>query len=208
MAQVVRHRPFTTDDRVRSRASSCEICGGQNGTWTGPSNTSAVSRQYHSNSAPILRLSPSVPFQQCPNTSAVFRQYHSNSAPILRLSPVSTIPTVRQYFGCLPSVPFQQCPNTSAVSRQYHSNSAPHTQLTGRTHQQSREPCRQQCPFGNQAALATTVLSFSVGFEAFYNIRHINSNWSSQEYLQRDQSRGRGCEERRYMGGRTKNLRR
>lgn len=39
MAQVVRHRPFTTDNRVRSRASSCEICGRQNDTWTGRLNT-------------------------------------------------------------------------------------------------------------------------------------------------------------------------
>jgi hypothetical protein len=54
MAQVVRHRPFTADNRVRSRASSSEICGRQNDTWTGRSNTSVVSRQYHSNSAPHL----------------------------------------------------------------------------------------------------------------------------------------------------------
>jgi hypothetical protein len=52
MAQVVRHRPFTADNRVRPRASSSEICGRQNDTWTGRSNTSVVSRQYQSNSTP------------------------------------------------------------------------------------------------------------------------------------------------------------
>ena len=52
MAQVVRHRPFTKDDRVRPRASSCKIYGVQDGTWTRRSGTSPVSRQDHSDSVP------------------------------------------------------------------------------------------------------------------------------------------------------------
>ena len=36
-----RHRPFTKDDRVQFRASSYEIYGVQNGTWTGPSGDAA-----------------------------------------------------------------------------------------------------------------------------------------------------------------------
>jgi hypothetical protein len=32
MAQAVRRRPLTVDARVKSQASTCDICGGQNGT--------------------------------------------------------------------------------------------------------------------------------------------------------------------------------
>jgi hypothetical protein len=35
MAQAVSRRPLTAETRVRSRVSSCEICGGQSGTGTG-----------------------------------------------------------------------------------------------------------------------------------------------------------------------------
>jgi hypothetical protein len=35
MAQAISLRPFTTETRIRARVSSCVICGGQSGTWTG-----------------------------------------------------------------------------------------------------------------------------------------------------------------------------
>ena len=35
MAQAVSRRPPTAEARVRSRVSSCGICGGQSGTGTG-----------------------------------------------------------------------------------------------------------------------------------------------------------------------------
>jgi hypothetical protein len=48
-AQVVSRRPLKAEDGVRARASSCGICGGQNGTRTGLSLSSSVFRyQYHS----------------------------------------------------------------------------------------------------------------------------------------------------------------
>jgi hypothetical protein len=53
MAQVLSHRPFAMEDRVRSRNSSCEICGGQNDIGTGFSPcTLVVSSQYHSSNVP------------------------------------------------------------------------------------------------------------------------------------------------------------
>ena len=35
MVQAVSHRPLIAEFRVRSKASPCEICGGQTGTGTG-----------------------------------------------------------------------------------------------------------------------------------------------------------------------------
>jgi hypothetical protein len=42
MAQVVSRRPLTAMARVRSRVSPCGICGGQSGTGTGVSSSTAV----------------------------------------------------------------------------------------------------------------------------------------------------------------------
>jgi hypothetical protein len=47
MAQALSRRPLTTDARVRSRVSTCGICGGQSGTETG------FPRQFHSTVAPL-----------------------------------------------------------------------------------------------------------------------------------------------------------
>jgi hypothetical protein len=54
MAQVGSRRRLTTDSRVRSQASQCEICGGQTGTRTGVSRSTSVfpCRQYRSTIAP------------------------------------------------------------------------------------------------------------------------------------------------------------
>jgi hypothetical protein len=35
MAQVVSHRPLSTEARVHARVNPCGICGGQSGTGTG-----------------------------------------------------------------------------------------------------------------------------------------------------------------------------
>jgi hypothetical protein len=56
MAQAVSRRPVTAETRVRSRASACEICGGQSDTETGVSpNTSGFPFQFHSTGAPFNR---------------------------------------------------------------------------------------------------------------------------------------------------------
>jgi hypothetical protein len=55
MAQVVSRRPSTAEARVPSRASQFAICGGQSGTRTGFSPSTAVFPcQLHSNDAPLL----------------------------------------------------------------------------------------------------------------------------------------------------------
>jgi hypothetical protein len=125
---------------------------------------------------------PSVQFQQSPSTSAVSRQYNSNRAPVLRLSPVSTIPTEPQYFGCLPSVPFQHSPSTAAVSRQYNSNNAPHPPYR-KTTLAKPGTLLTAVSFRKSGSIGWNSTFVSVGFEAFFKIRHINSYWSSQEYL-------------------------
>lgn len=38
MAQVVNHQPFTLEARFQSIASSCGVCGGQNGSRAGSSS--------------------------------------------------------------------------------------------------------------------------------------------------------------------------
>jgi hypothetical protein len=54
MAQAVSRRPLTADARVRSRVSTCGICGGQSGTGTGFSpSTSIFPCQIHSTGAPL-----------------------------------------------------------------------------------------------------------------------------------------------------------
>jgi hypothetical protein len=42
MAQDVSRRPLTAEARVRARINPCGICGGQNGTGTGFSQSSSV----------------------------------------------------------------------------------------------------------------------------------------------------------------------
>jgi hypothetical protein len=55
MAQAVSRRPLIAEARVRSRASSCTICGEQNGTMTVFSQGNSVfPYQYHSTNAPVL----------------------------------------------------------------------------------------------------------------------------------------------------------
>jgi hypothetical protein len=54
MAQAVSRRPLTAEARIRSRASPCGICGGQNGTGTGFSpSTSVFPCQFLSTGAPL-----------------------------------------------------------------------------------------------------------------------------------------------------------
>jgi hypothetical protein len=54
MAQAVSRRPLTAEARVRSRVSTCGICGGQSGTGTGFSpSTSVFPCQFHSIGAPL-----------------------------------------------------------------------------------------------------------------------------------------------------------
>jgi hypothetical protein len=49
MAQVVSRRPLTAEARVRARVNRCDICGRQNGTETGFSQSSWLFPcQYHS----------------------------------------------------------------------------------------------------------------------------------------------------------------
>jgi hypothetical protein len=55
MAQAVSRRPPTAEARVRSRVSSCGVCGGQSGTGTGFSPSKSVFPcQFHSTGAPLL----------------------------------------------------------------------------------------------------------------------------------------------------------
>jgi hypothetical protein len=42
MAQIVSRRPLTAGARVRARVNPCGICGGQNGTGTGFSQSFSV----------------------------------------------------------------------------------------------------------------------------------------------------------------------
>jgi hypothetical protein len=55
IAQAVRRRAPNAEDRVRSRVSPCEICGGQSGSGTifFP-NTSVFPCQFHSTGTPLL----------------------------------------------------------------------------------------------------------------------------------------------------------
>jgi hypothetical protein len=43
MAQAVRHRPLTAEDRIRARINPCGFYGGQSGSGTGFSPISSVS---------------------------------------------------------------------------------------------------------------------------------------------------------------------
>jgi hypothetical protein len=55
MGQAVSRKPPTAEARVRSRVSTCAICGGQCGTGTGFSaSSSAFPCQFHSTGAPLL----------------------------------------------------------------------------------------------------------------------------------------------------------
>ena len=58
MAQAVRRRPLTSEARVRSQVSPCEMCAGQSGTETGFSPSTSVSpRHCHATNTPThLRL--------------------------------------------------------------------------------------------------------------------------------------------------------
>jgi hypothetical protein len=56
MAEAVSRRPLTVEARVRSRVSSCAICGRQNDTGTGFSpSTSVFPCKFHSTGSIIWK---------------------------------------------------------------------------------------------------------------------------------------------------------